>query len=40
MDLFHSLLFVAGEILLGLSVVVFVGSALVAVGEKFRSGRR
>jgi hypothetical protein len=38
-NLFHSLLLVAGEILLGLSVLVFVGAALVALaayGKKFR----
>ena len=29
-----------GEIVLGLSLLVFVGAALVACGEKFRSGRR
>jgi hypothetical protein len=40
MNLFHSLLLVAGEILPGLSVVVFVGAALAAYGERFRSNRR
>jgi hypothetical protein len=40
MDLFHSLLFAIGEIVLGLSVLVFVGAALAAYGEKFRSNRR
>ena len=29
-----------GEIVLGLFLLVFVGAALVAYGEKFRSGRR
>ena len=40
MNLFHSLLLLIGEIVLGLSVLVFVGSALAAFGEKFRSNRR
>jgi hypothetical protein len=40
MNLFHSLLLLIGEIVLGLSVLVFVGAALVAYGEKFRSNRR
>ena len=40
MDLFHSLLLIAGEIALGLSVLMFFGSALAAFGEKFRSNRR
>jgi hypothetical protein len=40
MNLFHSLLLVIGEITLGLSVLVFVGAALAAYGEKFRSNRR
>jgi hypothetical protein len=40
MNLFHSLLLVIGEIALGLSVLMFVGSALAAFGEKFRSNRR
>jgi hypothetical protein len=41
MNLFHSqLLVVVGEIALGLSVLVFVGAALAAFGEKFRSNRR
>ena len=31
---------VLGEIVLGLSVLVFVGAALAAYGEKFRSKRR
>jgi hypothetical protein len=36
MNLFHSLLLLIGEIVLGLSVLVFVGAALAAYGEKFR----
>jgi hypothetical protein len=40
MILFHSLLLVIGEIVLGLSVLVFVGSALAAYSEKFRSNRQ
>ena len=40
MDLFHSPLLVIGEIVLGLSLLVFAGAALVAYSEKFRSGRR
>jgi len=40
MNLFHSLLLIIGEITLGLSVLVFVGAALAAYGEKFRSNRR
>jgi hypothetical protein len=40
MNLFHSLLLVIGEIVLGLSVLAFVGSALAAFGEKLRSNRR
>jgi hypothetical protein len=40
MNLFHSLLSVIGEIALGLPVLVFVGSALAAFGEKLRSNRR
>jgi hypothetical protein len=39
MDL-HSPLLQLGEIVLGLTVLVFVGAALSAYGEKFRSGRR
>jgi hypothetical protein len=37
MNLFHSLLLVIGEIALCLSVLVFVGAALAAYGERFRS---
>jgi hypothetical protein len=40
MNLFHSSLLVIGEIGLGLSVLVFVGAALAAYSEKFRSNRR
>jgi len=40
MNLFHSLLLITGEITLGLSVLVFVGAALAAYGEKVRSNRR
>ena len=37
MNPFNSLLLVIGEIALGLSVLVFVGAALAAFGEKLRS---
>jgi hypothetical protein len=40
MDLFHSLLLVTGEIVLALSVLVFVGAALMAVSKRFRSTRQ
>jgi hypothetical protein len=40
MNLFHSSLLVVGEIVLGLSVLVFVGAALAAYGEKYRSNGR
>jgi hypothetical protein len=40
MYLFHSLLLIIGEIALSLSVLMFVGAALAAFGEKFRSNRR
>jgi hypothetical protein len=36
----HSHLLQLGEIVLGLTVLVFVGAALAAYGEKFRSGKR
>jgi hypothetical protein len=36
----HSLLMGTGEIALGLSVLTFVGAALAAYGEKFRSNGR
>ena len=35
-----NLLLLIGEIVLGLSVLVFVGAALAAYGEKFRSNTR
>jgi hypothetical protein len=40
MNLFHSLLLIIGEIAFRLSVLVFLGAALAAFGEKFRSNRR
>jgi hypothetical protein len=40
MNLFHSQLLVIGEIAFGLSVLVFVGAAIAAFGQKFRSNRR
>jgi len=36
----HSRLLQLGEIVLGLTLLVFVGAALAAYGEKFRSGKR
>jgi hypothetical protein len=36
----HSHLLQLGEIVLGLTVLVFVGAALAAYSEKFRSGKR
>jgi len=36
----HSHLLQLGEIVLGLTVLMFVGAALAAYGEKFRSGKR
>jgi hypothetical protein len=36
----HSHLLQLGEIVLGLTVLVFVAAALAAYGEKFRSGKR
>jgi hypothetical protein len=40
MDLFHLQLLAIGEIAFGLSLLVFVGAAIAAYGEKFRSNRR
>jgi hypothetical protein len=33
-------LFIAGELLLGLSLTVFVGAFIATVGERYRSHRR
>jgi hypothetical protein len=38
--LFTSPLFVGGEIVLGLSLTVFVGALIATIGDSARSGRR
>jgi hypothetical protein len=38
--MFPSALFMAGEIVLGLSITVFVGALIATVGDRVRVGRR